>query len=170
MKNSSKKILAVLVVLMLSISMCFATSAATVTTNGGTDAGAAKATYIPSPDVYSVNITWGALTYTYTQTWHTDTRTNSYAWASTAPGSADKISIANSSNVPVKASFTYKEDATVTGVKGAFSNPSISAVKPAEGAAATSANTNLTLSGTPNTTALTTTTVGSITVTIQKGA
>lgn len=164
-----KKILILLLSFIVLMSCLVAsTSAATITSSGGTDVGTAKASFVASPDVYKVDITWGALTYTYTQTWSTSTRKNSYTWASTAAGTADKITIANSSNVGVKASLAWSADTIITGVTGTFGNSSLTLAAPAEGAAAPTANTTLTLGGTPSTTSLSDASVGSITVTITK--
>jgi len=163
-----KRVLTFVLVMVMSLAISLSASAATVNTENGTDSAAVKATYVPSPDVYSVEITWGALTYTYTQTWHTDTRTNTYAWASTQAGVADKITLANSSNVAVEAVLTWNEDASIKGVEGAFLNDKLTMDAPEEGAEATTADTTLTLSGTPTTTNLNNTTVGTITIKIAK--
>lgn len=164
---SMKKIIAIFLTLMLVLSFSMSVSAANpIVTDGGTDSATVKATFNDCPDVYSVDISWGALTYIYTETWHADTKANTYAWASTAAGTADKVTVANSSNVAITASLAYTSDVTITGVTGTFAPASFNLALPS-GTATTNSST-LSVSGTPSTQALSSSTVGSVTVTITK--
>jgi len=162
-----KKTLALLICIITVFTLSFSASAASpITATGGSDSASVKATFVDSPDVYSVDIAWGAMTNTYTQTWSTATRTNNYAWASTASGTANKVTVTNSSNVAVTATYTYVADSTITGVTGIFSPTTSSLAIPA--GTATTGSSTLTLAGTPSTQSLSDSTVGSVTVTITK--
>ncbi|OGO92845.1 MAG: hypothetical protein A2Y17_10460 [Clostridiales bacterium GWF2_38_85] len=164
-----KKILSFILVMTLIFSLSLTVNAANpITTDGGTDTADVTATYIESPDIFAVDITWGTLTYNFVETWLPDIRANSYDWIATEPGVTDKITVSNSSNVRINVSFAYTQDTTTTGVIGLPSVTSFVLNQPEEGGTATSNFTFLKLSGTPSWFLLSHTKVGSITVTITK--
>lgn len=84
--------------------------------------------YSNNPEFITVNITWGALEYTYTDgnegTWNPKTHSFENAteagWAPNAEG-GDKIIVTSESNVAVKVDFDYTNAGGVT-VKGTFTD------------------------------------------------
>lgn len=163
-----KKITALILVLVITVCSVISVSAGTVTTNGGSEAANVIATYIDQTDVYSINLSWGAMTYTYTQTWDAVGCVYNYAWTPTVAGTSDKITVSSSSDVAIKATFAYAQDITVTGVSGVFSNGTINLAIP--NGTPTTGSSILTVSGSPSSTSLSGTKVGDITVTIEKQA
>lgn len=125
------------------------------------------------PTVYSVDLTWEDMTFTYnesgTRTWDPDTHT----YTDTTSAGWDKISAAvtatNHSNTEVTVSFTYTPQGT-TGVTASMSKDSFKLAagvenKPNEAATDSS---NLTITGTPNNSVTAEgVTIGTITVTIE---
>ena len=125
------------------------------------------------PIVYSVDLTWEDMTFTYnesgTRTWDPDTHT----YTDTTSAGWDKISAAvtatNHSNAEVKVSFTYTPQGD-TGVTASMSKDSFKLAagvenKPNEAATDSSI---LTITGTPNDSVTAEgVTIGTITVTIE---
>lgn len=125
------------------------------------------------PTVYSVDLTWEDMTFTYnesgTRTWDPDTHT----YTDTTSAGWDKISAAvtatNHSNTEVTVSFTYTPQGT-TGVNASMSKDSFKLAagvenKPNEAATDSSI---LTIAGTPNNSVTAEgVTIGTITVTIE---
>ena len=125
------------------------------------------------PTVYSVDLTWEDMTFTYnesgTRTWDPDTHT----YTDTTSAGWDKISAAvtatNHSNAQVTVSFTYTPQGT-TGVTASMSKDSFKLAagvenKPNEAATDSS---NLMITGTPNNSVTAEgVTIGTITVTIE---
>ncbi|MDD4615284.1 MAG: hypothetical protein PHI40_07790 [Caldisericia bacterium] len=120
----------------------------------------------------NVNITWGSLSYKYKETWNTNTRRNTYSWSPTQPGVSNLIVITNNSSTNVICSCVFRSDTTVTGVSGSLTNvegyPCTSELEiyPAPHLLS-SWHFLLVLSGTPSTTNLSNTKVGSLTITIN---
>jgi len=81
-----------------------------------------------SLEIYSVDISWGALTYEYKQIWSTEDCVYNYSWESTTDGIDNKVIITNSSNVAINAEFVYTTNATGTGTSGIFKNSSGNAI------------------------------------------
>ena len=125
------------------------------------------------PTVYSVDLTWEDMTFTYnesgTRTWDPDTHT----YTDTTSAGWDKISAAvtatNHSNTEVTVSFTYTPQGT-TGVTASMSKDSFKLAagvenKPNEAATDSSI---LMITGTPNNSVTAEgVTIGTITVTIE---
>lgn len=125
------------------------------------------------PIVYSVDLTWEDMTFTYnesgTRTWDPDTHT----YTDTTSAGWDKISAAvtatNHSNAEVKVSFTYTPQGN-TGVNASMSKDSFKLAagvenKPNEAA---SDESILMITGTPNNSVTAEgVTIGTITVTIE---
>lgn len=122
--------------------------------------------------VYSVDISWGNLRFTYaksgTRTWnpsnHTYDDSTSSAW--TADGNT--ITVTNHSNADVTASFSFAPLSNLPDLQGSFSVPTQTLIAGAENdyVGADSLTTELTLSGV-YTGADAFTKVGTVTVTIQ---
>lgn len=125
------------------------------------------------PTVYSVDLTWEDMTFTYnesgTRTWDPDTHT----YTDTTSAGWDKVTAAvtatNHSNAEVKVSFTYTPQGD-TGVTASMSKDSFKLAagvenKPNEAATDSSI---LTITGTPNDSVTAEgVTIGTITVTIE---
>lgn len=125
------------------------------------------------PTVYSVDLTWEDMTFTYnesdTRTWdpdtHTYTDTTSAGWDKTTAA----VTATNHSNAEVKVSFTYTPQGD-TGVTASMSKDSFKLAagvenKPNEAATDSSI---LTITGTPNNSVTAEgVTIGTITVTIE---
>ena len=125
------------------------------------------------PTVYSVDLTWEDMTFTYnesdTRTWdpdtHTYTDTTSAGWDKTTAA----VTATNHSNAEVKVSFTYTPQGD-TGVTASMSKDSFKLAagvenKPNEAATDSSI---LTITGTPNNSVTAEgVTIGTLTVTIE---
>ena len=128
---------------------------------------------VKEPTVYSVDLTWEDMTFTYnesgTRTWDPDTHT----YTDTTSAGRDKVTAAvtatNHSNAEVKVSFTYTPQGD-TGVTASMSKDSFKLAagvenKPNEAATDSSI---LTITGTPNDSVTAEgVTIGTITVTIE---
>lgn len=183
-----KKTLALLLTLSMVLSLAIVPAAAASTTNnittiGGTATHDVTATYRTSSSgstggstVYSVDITWGDMAFTYTAgsagTWdpntHSLTGGTGGAWA---PDTSDgnKITVTNHSNAGVTASLTYTAETAFSDITGIFSKASLS-LATAEGttvANAPSDYTTLSLFGALASDTLTGTKIGTITVTLS---
>ncbi|MCD7844846.1 MAG: hypothetical protein LUG57_03155 [Oscillospiraceae bacterium] len=123
------------------------------------------------PTVYSVEITWGAMAFTYqeaTAVWNPEAHeyqavTESGAW-SYADG-ANEITVTNSSNTSVTAAVSYQADSAYTAITGSFS-------KTASTLAADEADTFALYLSAPDESILSdlhNTVIGTVTVTITPG-
>ena len=103
-----------MMVLGMGTSVC---AASPITQIGDTDTNDVKATYAAEQEaktVYSVDIAWGNMEYTYTiesegrwnpKTHEFDEKSGTGRW--TCSDGADKVKVTNHSNAAVKAAFTY---------------------------------------------------------------
>lgn len=119
-----KKIAALILAIAMLMAMSTTAFAATITTGDQTiDVEAKYQDNTSSAPVYSVDITWGAMQFTYTEsgsmTWnpndHTYTDSTTASWSA----SGNTVTVVNHSNASVTASFAFEAlDAynTVTGV------------------------------------------------------
>ena len=182
-----KKTLALLLTLAMVLSLAIVPAAATTTNNittiGGTATHDVTATYKTSSSgstgggtVYSVDITWGDMAFTYTAgsagTWdpntHSVTGGTSGAWT---PDTSDgnKITVTNHSNARITATLTYTAETAFSDITGTFSKTSLS-LATAEGttvANAPSDYTTLSLAGALASSTSTGTKIGTITVTLS---
>ena len=128
-----KKLLVVVLALALLCAMPLNASAVNVG-SGGSASADVKGTYVPggtSSAVYSVDITWGSMEFTYTAasegTWNPQTHgydnVTPAAWSCEA--GANEITVTNHSNAKVTATFEYTPDAAFSAVKGTFSEASV---------------------------------------------
>jgi len=125
--------------------------------------------------VYSVDITWGDMAFTYTAassgTWNPETHsvegTSSAKWTvDSAKG--NEVTVTNHSNAAVTATLTYAAETGYTGISGSFDNDTLN-LKTAVGTTVSEAPTAtaaLSLSGALDSTTAAGTKIGTITVTL----
>ena len=152
----------------------------TITGVGGTASHDVKATYVAGSSggaggkVYSVDIVWGDMAFTYTAAagvWdpatHTTTSSTGGVW-SVNNTDGNKIKVTNHSNAEITAKFSYAADAGYEGITGKFDRTSLT-LQTAVGTAVASAPSDsaaLTLEGALASTATASTKIGTITVTL----
>lgn len=172
--------------LVLTLAMVFSLAplsayADTITTGGGTASHDVKATYRAGSSggtggtVYSVDITWGDMAFTYTAEagiWdpanHTYTGAEGGVWTVDKDG-GNTITVTNHSNTDVTAEFRYAAADGFTGINGTFDNASLN-LESAVGTtveAAPKATTSLSLNGALGSTTADNTKIGTITVTLN---
>lgn len=171
-----------LIVLFLSAFLLLSVSAATLNSNGQNSQAPVTGRYVGSNvkrNVYSVEIVWGDLNFTYNagttiQTW--DPATHSYVTTTTGtPGwscenGANLITVTNHSDVPVQAELVYTPAASYTAIAGTFDKATLSLAAAAEGSAqnqAPYAVATLTLSGALPSSVTASTQLGTVTLTIR---
>ena len=127
-----KKISAVILILALFFTTSVTAFAANkITAVNGSDSAIVKGTYnagSAAATVYSVDITWGSMEFTYTDastgTWNP--ATHKYDNISAAKWScsegADKISVTNHSNADVTIQLGYEPGTGYNGISGSFSD------------------------------------------------
>ena len=172
--------------LVLTLAMVFSLAplsayADTITAGGGTASHDVKATYRADSSggaggtVYSVDITWGDMAFTYTAEagiWdpakHAYTGAEGGAWT-VDKDSGNTITVTNHSNADVTAAFSYAAAEGFTGISGSFDKESL-ALKTAVGtevANAPKGTAALTLTGALGSDTAANTTIGTITVTLN---
>lgn len=175
-----KKLTAVAMTGMMVFGMGTSVFAASpITEVGGSDTGDVKATYAANTKaetVYSVDITWGNMQYTYTidseGTWNPSTHqfvgaSGEGEW-SCAEG-ANQVKVTNHSNAAVKASFKYAAEEGYDEISGTF-NKNIADLATAEGTAVEEAPTetvSLELEGALDKNVTNPTQIGTATVTLN---
>ncbi|MCC8357441.1 MAG: hypothetical protein LJU34_06320 [Oscillospiraceae bacterium] len=126
MKRAISLILAVVLVFAMSVT---AFAAETVTQAGGTATANVTATYeeaSPAATVYSVEISWGSMEFTYTEaadgTWSSDsheyTDKGEAEWSYTS--GANVVTVTNHSNAAVTATLAYAAKTGYEAVTGTF--------------------------------------------------
>lgn len=169
--------------LVLTLAMVFSLAplsayAETITTGGGTASHDVKATYRSDSSgsaggkVYSVDITWGDMAFTYTAEagiWdpstHKTTDAEGGVWTVDNEG-GNTITVTNHSNTGVTAAFSYAADAGFEGITGTFDNASLN-LESAVGTtveAAPKATASLSLNGALGSTTADNAKIGTITV------
>ena len=130
-----KKFLVVfLAIAQVLVSTVSALAATTITAFGGSESTTVKGTYVSggsATPVYSVDITWGSMEFTYTDadsgTWNPET--HSYDGGAVASWScedgANVITVTNHSNVAVTADLSYEAATGYSGITGSFSDSSL---------------------------------------------
>lgn len=173
-----KKVLTIFLSLaLLSMASVTAFAASPITSEGGSDSANVKGTYVAGSagaSVYSVDITWGSMEFTYTDastgTW--DPQTHEYvgsveaAWG--CEQDASKITVTNHSNAGVTALLSYAPETSYSNIVGTFSKDTL-VLNSAEGTAFASApsdSATLSLSGTLSSDTAASTTIGTVTVTL----
>lgn len=172
--------------LVLTLAMVFSLAplsayADTIGTAGGTASHDVTATYRADSSggaggtVYSVDITWGDMAFTYTAEagiWdpktHTTTSSTGGVWTVNNTD-GDKITVTNHSNTDVTATFSYAAASDFDGISGTFDNASLNLAS-AVGTAvdeAPNGTAALSLSGALGSTTADNTKIGTITVTLN---
>lgn len=174
-----KKIFTLALAFLLTFSLVTVTAFAADTTISGTSDAATKtvtASYSSgsgSGTVYSVDITWGSMAFTYSEgssgTWQPDS--HSYSSGSTGgwSNSGNTVKVTNHSNTPVTAELTYTPETGFEGISGSFDHDTMS-LATAVGTEVANAPTDtaiLSLSGQLGSSVTASTTIGTITVTIN---
>ncbi len=168
--------LALTFLLIFSLVTVTAFAEPTINTQNGTATKAVTASYHSGTGggtVYSVDITWGSMAFTYSEgsspTWNPATHTYSSGGTGGWSHNGNKITVTNHSNTKVTANLTYTPEAGYDGISGNFDKTEMD-LATAVDTPVTSAPTDtaaLTLSGTLASTLTDPTTVGTITVTIR---
>ena len=171
-----KKILSLILALALVMSLSVTAFAATNdgTENTSIDVNAMYSDGVSTPDVISVNVEWGAMSFTYsvsgTKQWdatkHEYTTDSDATWTA----SGNTVTVTNHSNVAVKAELSFAADAAYNTVTGSFDKAEL-LLDSGDGltyANADKETAKLTLAGTLANTVTTSTKVGTITVKITK--
>ena len=172
-----KKFVFILLTLALVLVMSTTAFAETIENNPGSQDIDVSAKYVDSvsaPTKYSVDVTWGAMEFTYTvsgtKTWNPETHTYT---ANTQPAwtaSGNTITVTNHSNTDITASFAFSALTAYNTVTGSFSSTSLT-LPTAEGKAVNDAvltgKTSLTLGGTLASDITVFTNVGTVIVTIS---
>lgn len=174
--------------LVLTLAMVFSLAplsayADMITTGGGTASHDVTATYRADSSggagaggkVYSVDITWGDMAFTYTAEagiWdpatHKTTDAEGGVWTVDKEG-GNTITVTNHSNTGVTAAFSYAADTGFEGITGTFDNASLN-LETAVGTtveAAPKATAALSLSGALDSSTADNTKIGTITVTLN---
>lgn len=172
--------------LVLTLAMVFSLAplsayADTITAVGGAASHDVKATYRADSSggaggkVYSVDITWGDMAFTYTAeagiwdpTTHKTTDAEGGVWKVDKEG-GNAITVTNHSNTGVTAAFSYAADTGFEGISGSFDNASLN-LESAVGTtveAAPKATASLSLNGALGSTTPDNTKIGTITVTLN---
>lgn len=129
---------------------------------------------VSAPDIYSVDVSWGAMEFTYTvsgtKTWDPSTHEYEVSTVGEWSESGNTVTVTNHSNDGVTVTFDFEALDAYSTVSGAFSK-GVAALPSAEGmaldAAELTASTELTLSGTLSDSVTALTKVGTVTVTIS---
>jgi len=165
--------LALLLVLAMSVN-AFAAELDAQGESQDIDVKASYTTSATTPTVYSVDITWGAMEFTYsvggTKDWNPADHSYSDNTTATWTASGNTVTVTNHSNDEVTASFAFAAKAGFETVTGSFDKASAtlpSAEGKAVDATELAATATLTLAGTLAAETAANTTVGTITVTIQ---
>lgn len=172
--------------LVLTLAMVFSLAplsvyADAITEVGGTASHDVKATYRAGSSggtggtVYSVDITWGDMAFTYTAEagiWdpatHKTTGAEGGVWT-VDKESGNTITVTNHSNTGVTAAFSYAAASGFEGISGTFDNASLNLASAVGTAveAAPKATTSLSLNGALGSTTADNTKIGTITVTLN---
>lgn len=180
MKKISAVILTLALFFMTSVT---AFAANTITAVSGSDSAIVRGTYnagSAAATVYSVDITWGSMEFTYTDastgTWNPATHQydNSSAAKWSCSEGADKISVTNHSNADVTVQLGYEPGTGYNGISGSFSdnkgtaitNLKLGSAVGTEPANAPSASAVLGLNGELSSDNTTATAIGKVTVTL----
>ena len=170
--------LALTFLLIFSLVTVTAFAADTTTINGEsrTATKAVKASYSSGAGggtVYSVDITWGSMEFTYSEgsgtTWDPETHTSGQGGTGRWSNSGNTITVTNHSNTGVTANLAYTSETGFAGITGSFDNANMT-IDTAVGtqvSAAPSKTAALTLTGALDSSVATSTKIGTITVTIS---
>ena len=174
-----KKLLSMMLAFALVMSMSVTAFAAEDKDNKPGDSQdievTAKYTTVSETTVYSVDIEWEEMTFTYAETGSKTWNPSDHSYTDTTSGGWNKTSatvkVTNHSNAAVNVEMEYVASTTDTGITGTLSNGSkteLAAGVEGKYDEAASVTATLTISGTPNSNvAAAGTTIGTITVKIS---
>ena len=174
-----KQIFTLALTFLLIFSLVTVTAFATndkIEATGGTATKAVTASYHSGAGggtVYSVDITWGSMEFTYSEgpspTWDPETHTSGQGGTGGWSNSGNTVTVTNHSNTAVTARLIYTSETGYEGISGSFDKSTMN-LETAEGKTFENASKDtaaLTLSGTLDNSVITSTTIGTITVTIN---
>lgn len=172
-----KKIITILLALALVLAMSTTAFAATIESDYGSQDIDVSAKFVDGVSVstrYSVDVTWGAMEFTYTvsgtKNWDPETHTYTASTQPTWTASGNTITVTNHSNTDITAFFAFSALDAYDTVTGSFSSTSLT-LPTAEGKAVNDAvltgKTSLTLGGTLASDITVFTNVGTVIVTIS---
>ena len=172
-----KKFVFILLTLALVLVMSTTAFAETIENNPGSQDIDVSAKYVGGvsvPTRYSVDVTWGAMEFTYTvsgtKTWDPETHTYTASTQSAWTAGGNTITVTNHSNTDITASFAFSALTAYDTVTGSFSSTSLM-LPTAEGKAVNDpvliGKTSLTLGGTLASDITAFTNVGTVIVTIS---
>lgn len=128
--QNHEKILSVFIAILLTLCLGTTVFAEEVDEAGGSASTDVKATYASggSADiVYSVDVSWGSMEFTYNDaspgTWNPETHAYDGAGEAswTCDADANKITVTNHSNTAIKATLSFAKKAGFEGIDGSFS-------------------------------------------------
>ena len=170
-----KKTIATLIAVLTFGSACMSAYAESSMTAAGSDSADVKATYQvggESTTVYSVDLEWGAMTFTYTDafegTWNPATHSYDDATTASWTPNGNTVKVTNHSNKAVDVTFAYAKASGYESVNGTLDvvTKNLATAVGTEVVSAPNVTSTLTLSGTLDSSATTATKVGTVTVTI----
>ena len=172
-----KKFVSIFLTLALFLAMNTTAFAATIESSPDSQDIDVNAKYVGGvsvPTRYSVDLTWGAMEFTYTvsgtKTWDPETHTYTTSTQPVWTASGNTITVTNHSNTDITASFAFSALTAYNTVTGSFSSASLT-LPTAEGKAVNDAvltgQTSFTLGGTLASDITDFTNVGTVIVTIS---
>lgn len=180
MKKKLALVLTLAMVFSLAPLSAYAVTNNTINTANGTATHDVTATYVAGSSgstggtVYSVDIVWGDMAFTYTEeagVWdpatHQTTGAGGGIWKATSPD-GNKIKVTNHSNAAVTATFSYAAATGYDTISGSFDKATLNLATAVgtEVSNAPSETAALTLTGALASTVTTSTKIGTITVTL----
>lgn len=172
-----KKFVSIFLTLALFLAMNTTAFAATIESSPDSQDIDVNAKYVGGvsvPTRYSVDLTWGAMEFTYTvsgtKTWDPESHTYTTSTQPVWTASGNTITVTNHSNTDITASFAFSALTAYNAVTGSFSSASLT-LPTAEGKAVNDAvltgQTSFTLGGTLASDITDFTNVGTVIVTIS---
>ena len=171
--------LALTFLLIFSLVTVTAFAADTTTINGASrtatkDVTASYRSSAGGGTVYSVDITWGSMEFTYSEgsgtTWDPATHQYNSGGAGVWSNSGNTVTVTNHSNAQVTANLAYTSETEFAGISGSFGNKSTMTLATADGTTVENApkdTAELNLSGALDSKVRSSTKIGTITVTIN---
>lgn len=153
----------------------FAFASSPITSAGGTgthDVTGQYRTDAPAATVYSVDVAWDSMAFTYTVdsegTWNPVTHRFDSASEGSWSESNNTVKVTNHSNAAVNVTVTYAAESSYSGINGSFSNNSfqLATAEDTEVDSAPNQTATLTLSGALDKSVTNSTKLGTATVTI----